>query len=166
MHVQDFCGFFQCLFNSSGTSFHVFHSLRPKAVRILQHTFASRPRFHLTPLTMKVFDEPLFCFFSTITLVNHVNSTLLSFTLVLGVLTRVHSRNFKSILVLCQEEAMREPCLQPLRLLPTQLLMPMSLSQLHAAIFSTPIATPDSTECVLEVVSFSELSAFLELSSP
>ena len=29
----------------SGTSFHVFHSLRPKAVRILQHTFASRLAF-------------------------------------------------------------------------------------------------------------------------
>ena len=52
---------------------------------------------------------------------------------------------FPSILVPCQEEATREPCLQPLRLLPIQLLMPMSLLQLHAAIFSILIATLDST---------------------
>ena len=39
----------------------------------------------------------------------------------------------------------------------------MSLSQLHAAIFSLLIATLDSIECVLEGVSFSELSVFLEL---
>ena len=70
---------------------------------------------------------------------------------------------FPSILVLCQEEATREPCLQPLRLLPIQLPMPMSLSQLHAAIFSILITTLYSIECMLEVVSFSELSVFLEL---
>ena len=39
----------------------------------------------------------------------------------------------------------------------------MSLSQLLAAIFSILIATLDSTECMLEVVSFSELSVFVEL---
>ena len=70
---------------------------------------------------------------------------------------------FPSILVLCQEEATRENRLQPLRLLPIQLLMPISLLQLHAAIFSFLIATQDSPECMLEVVSFSELSVFLEL---
>ena len=32
-------------------------------------------------------------------------------------------------------------------------------------IFPILIATPDSTECMLEVVSFSELSVFLELLS-
>ena len=72
---------------------------------------------------------------------------------------------FPSILVLCQEEATREPCLQPLRLMPVQLLMLMSLLQLHAAIFSILIATPDSTERMQEVVSFSELSVFLVLLS-
>ena len=72
---------------------------------------------------------------------------------------------FPSILVPCQEEATREPLLQPLRHLPIQLLMSMSLLQLHAAIFSIMIATLDSTECVLEVVSSSELSVFLELTS-
>ena len=41
--------------------------------------------------------------------------------------------------------------------------MPMSLSQLHAANFSILIATLDSIGCMLEVVSFSELSVFLEL---
>ena len=35
---------------------------------------------------MKIFDEPLFSFFSTITLVSLVNSTQLSLTLVLGVI--------------------------------------------------------------------------------
>ena len=70
---------------------------------------------------------------------------------------------FPSILVPCQEEATREPCLQPLRLLPIQLPTPMSLLQLHAAIISILIATLDSIECILEVVSFSELSVFLEL---
>ena len=70
-----------------------------------------------------------------------------------------------SILVPSQEEATREPCLQPLKLLPIQLLMPMSLLQLHAAIFSILIATLDSTECMLEVVSFSGLSVFLQLLS-
>ena len=65
----------------------------------------------------------------------------------------------------CQEEATREPYLQPLRLLPIQLPMLMSLLQLHAAIFSILIATLDSIECMLEVVSFSELSVFLELLS-
>ena len=68
-----------------------------------------------------------------------------------------------SILVPYQEEATREPCLQPLRLLPIQLPMPMSLLQLHAAIFSILTATLDSIECMLEVVSFTELSVFLEL---
>ena len=42
----------------------------------------------------------------------------------------------------------REPCLQPLRLLPIQLPMPMSLLQLHAAFFSILIATQDSIECI------------------
>ena len=41
--------------------------------------------------------------------------------------------------------------------------MPMSLLKLHAAIFSILIATVDSIGCMLEVVSFSELSVFLEL---
>ena len=72
---------------------------------------------------------------------------------------------FPSILVLCQEEATREPCLQPLRLLPIQLLMLVILLQLHAATFSVLIATPDSAEYMLEVVSFTALSVFLELLS-
>ena len=58
---------------------------------------------------------------------------------------------------------MREPCLQPLRLLPIQLLMLMILLQLHAASCSVLIATPDSTEYTLEVVSLSALSVFLAL---
>ena len=70
---------------------------------------------------------------------------------------------FPSVLVPCQEEATRDPCLQLLRLLPIELPMPMTLSQLHAASFSILIATLDSTECMLEVVSFSELSVLLEL---
>ena len=41
--------------------------------------------------------------------------------------------------------------------------MPVSLLHMHAAIFSILIATLDSVECMLEVVSFSELSVFLEL---
>ena len=74
--------------NSNGTSFHVFHSLRPKAVRILQHIFASRLAF-----TMKIFAEPFFCFDNTITLVSIVSYTLfsLSATLRLSVLARVNS---------------------------------------------------------------------------
>ena len=89
----------------------------------------------------------------------------LRFTLEPGVLTRVDSLKCSSILVPWQEEATREPCLQPLRLSPIQLLMPMSLLQLHAAIFSILIATLDLTECMLEVVSFPELSFFMELLS-
>ena len=41
----------------------------------------------------------------------------------------------------------------------------MSFLQLHAAIFSILIATLDSTECMLDMVSFSGLSVFLELLS-
>ena len=40
--------------------------------------------------------------------------------------------------------------------------MPVSLSQLHAAIFSILIATRDSTECMLEVVFFLGTLSFLE----
>ena len=59
--------------------------------------------------------------------------------------------------------AKREPCLQPLRLLPILPLMLMILLQLHAATFSALIAKPDSTEYMLVVVSFSAPSVFLEL---
>ena len=150
--------------NSSGTSFHVFHSLRPKSVRIFAAQFCITSRSHFTPLTVKNFTEPLFNLLSMITLVSLVNSTAQS---------QFHTRTrcpdtcrqlrFPSILILYQEEATREPRLQLLRFLPIQLLMLMSLLQLHATIFSTLIATPDSTECMLEVVSFSELSVFLDL---
>ena len=105
----------------------------------------------------------------------HPLSWHVSFVLHQTVLSQAHTRircpdtcrqlKFPSILVPCQEEATREPCLQPLRLLPIQLLMPMSLLQPHAAIFSILIATPDLTEHVLEVVSFLELSVFLKLLS-
>ena len=105
----------------------------------------------------------------------HPLSRLVSFVLHQTVLSQAHTRTrypdncgllkFPSILVPSQEEATREPCLQPLRLLPIQLPIPMSLLQLHAANFSVLIATRDSTECMLEVVSFSALSVFLELLS-
>ena len=41
--------------------------------------------------------------------------------------------------------------------------MLMRLLQQHAAFFSILTATLDSIECMLEVVSFSELSVFVEL---
>ena len=55
--------------------------------------FCITSRSHFTPLTMKIFAEPLLSLFSMITLVSLVNSTLLSlsFTLLLGVLTRADS---------------------------------------------------------------------------
>ena len=64
-------------------------------------------------------------------------------------------------MVPCQEVTKRELCQLLLRLLPILPLMLTILLQLHAATFSTLIAEPDSTECMLEVVSFSELSVFL-----
>ena len=42
--------------NSSGTSFHVFYSLRPKAVIILQHNFASRrSKIGITGRTTRIY---------------------------------------------------------------------------------------------------------------
>ena len=110
--------------------------------------FCITSRFHLTPLTMKILADSLFSLFSTITLVSLVNSTLLRLSFTLELCPDTCRRlKFPSIFFLCQEEATREPCLQPLGLLPIQLLMTMSLLQLRAAIFSVLIATPDSTVC-------------------
>ena len=148
--------------NSSGTSFHVFHSSQSSQNFAAQ--FCTTPRSHLTPL--KIFAEPLFSLFSTITLVEsrRLHATQSQFHTRSWCPDTCRPLRFPSILVLCQEEATREPCLQPLRLLPIQLLMQMILLQLHAATFLSS-ATPDSAESMLEVASFSALSVFLALLS-
>ena len=92
--------------------------------------FSIASRFHLTPLTMKIFTEPFFCLDNTIALeycqLHTVQSQSHTQFRCLGTCRQL---KFPSILVPCQEEATREPCLQPLRLLPIQLPMPMSLVQ-------------------------------------
>ena len=159
MHVQGFCGFSQCPI-ATPVAHHSTLSILfvPK-----QSEFCSTILHHAS-LSPHTFDD------------ENLSSTIVQ-SLQHGHIvesrrqSQFHTRSrcpdtcsplrFPSILVLCQEEAMREPCLQPLRHLPIPLLMLMSLLQLNAATFSILIATPDSTEYMLEVVSFSAPLDFL-----
>ena len=135
MHVQVFCKFSQCPFT---TPFQRFPFSSSQSSQNFAAQFCTTPRSHLTPL--KIFAEPLFSLFSTITLVEsrrlHATQTQSQFHTRSWCPDTCRPLRFPSILVLCQEEATREPCLQSLGLLPIQLLMQMILLQLHAATFS------------------------------